>query len=252
MKISIITVVLNNAGTIAGCMESVFSQTHPDIEYIVVDGGSRDGTIGVIQGHAGKIAKFISGPDRGMYDAMNKGISMASGEIIGFLHADDFYAHDNVIAAIAEHMGSNGVDSSYGDLLYVRRDDPERILRYWKSCPYKEGLLQRGWIPPHPTFYVRKKIYDAYGVFDGSFRIAADYELMLRFLGKHGISSVYIPEVLVKMRTGGASNSGLRNFMIKTIEDYRAWKITSLRPRWYTIPFKKLSKARQFVFARTA
>jgi glycosyltransferase involved in cell wall biosynthesis len=246
MKITIITVVLNNVRTIAGCMESVFSQSHPEIEYIVVDGGSRDGTPDVIQRHAGKIAQFISGPDGGMYDAMNKGIGMASGEIIGFLHADDFYAHDNVVAAVAGRMTSNGVDSCYGDLLYVRRDNPERTLRSWKSCPYKEGLLERGWIPPHPTFFVRKKIYDAYGVFDTSFKIAADYELMLRFLGKHGISSVYIPEVLVKMRTGGASNSGLKNFVIKTTEDYRAWKITSLRPRWYTIPFKKLSKVRQF------
>jgi len=252
MKISIITAVYNNVQTINSCVESVLSQTHPSIEYIVIDGGSRDGTIDAIRKYKGGIAKFISEPDAGTYDALNKGIGMASGDVIGFLHADDFYAANTVIGTVAAHMALHGVDSCYGDLMYVQKDNTERPIRYWRSCPYTDGLFLRGWMPPHPTFFVRKKVYDAYGVFDTSFRIAADYELMLRFLEKYRISSAYIHEVLVKMRMGGTSNLGLRNMMVKTAEDYRAWKVNSLHRRFYTIPFKNMSKVGQFVAARRA
>jgi glycosyltransferase involved in cell wall biosynthesis len=251
MKLSIITAVYNNVRTINTCMESVLSQIHPDIEYIVIDGGSRDGTVDAVNKHNGHIAKFVSEPDNGIYDALNKGIRMASGEVIGFLHADDFYADTTVLETVAATMASHCVDSCYGDLLYVQKEHTERPIRYWKSCPYKDGLFQSGWMPPHPTFFVRKKIYEAHGVFDSSFRIAADYELMLRFLEKYRISTAYIPSVLVKMRMGGASNRSLRNMMIKTAEDYRAWKVNSLHRRFYTIPFKTLSKVRQFLVART-
>ncbi|MCK9418621.1 MAG: glycosyltransferase [Nitrospirae bacterium] len=246
MKLSIITVVLNNVQTIDGCMQSVLDQTCPDVEYIVIDGGSRDGTIDVIKKHKSHITKFISEPDKGMYDALNKGVRMASGEIIGFLHADDLYANNKVLETVARRMGSNGIDCCYGDLVYVRRADPEKIVRHWKSCPFQDGLFQKGWMPPHPTFFVRRKAYEAHGVFDTRFTISADYELMLRFFEKHRISSAYIPEVLVKMRMGGASNRSLRNMMVKTKEDYRAWKVNSLRRRFYTILLKNLSKVRQF------
>lgn len=247
MKLSIITAVYNNVRTIDDCIQSVLDQTRPDVEYIVIDGGSRDGTIDIINKHKGRIAAFISGPDKGRYDAMNKGIRMASGEVIGFLHADDLYANTNVLETVAQRMASQGVDSCYGNLRYVQKQNTERTVRYWKSCSYQEGLFQRGWMPPHPTFFVRKKVYDAYGVFDANFSISADYELMLRLFEKHHISSVYIPEVLVKMRVGGASNRSLRNMMIKTAEDYRAWKVNSLPRRFYTIPLKNLSKVGQFV-----
>jgi glycosyltransferase len=252
MKISIITAVYNNVRTINSCMESVLGQTHPDIEYIIVDGGSRDGTVDAIEKHKGNIAKFISEPDNGIYDALNKGIRMASGDVIGFLHADDLYTNNKVLETVAANMALHGVDSCYGDLLYVHKENTERTVRYWKSCPYKDGLFQRGWMPPHPTFFVRKKVYEEHGVFNTSFRIAADYELMLRFLEKNRISTVYIPEVLVKMRMGGASNRSLRNMMVKTVEDYLAWKVNSLHRRFYTIPFKNLSKVGQFIFDRTA
>jgi len=251
MKISIITAVYNNVRTISSCMESVLSQTHPDLEYIIVDGGSQDGTADVIRKYRKNIAKFVSEQDNGIYDALNKGIRMASGDVIGFLHADDLYADNTVIETVAANMALHDVDSCYGDLIYVQKDNTRRTIRYWKSCPYKEGLFQRGWMPPHPTFFVRRKVYEAHGVFDTSFRISADYELMLRFLEKNRISTVYIPEVLVKMRMGGASNRSFRNMMVKTAEDYRAWKVNSLRRRFYTIPFKNLSKVRQFFFART-
>lgn len=251
MKISIITAVYNNVRTIDDCIQSVLGQTYSDIEYIIIDGGSRDGTVDEIKKHERHIAKFISEPDKGMYDAMNKGIRMASGDVIGFLHGDDLYANNKVLETVAGRMDSNNIDSCYGDLLYVRRDNIKKTVRYWKSCPHQDGLIQQGWIPPHPTFFVRRKVYEAHGVFDTSFTISADYELMLRFLEKNRISTVYIPEVLVKMRMGGASNRSFRNMMVKTAEDYRAWKVNSLRRRFYTIPFKNLSKVRQFLFART-
>jgi len=252
MKLSIITAVYNNVRTIEDCIRSVLSQTHPDIEYIVIDGGSRDGTVDLIKKHQGCIAKFVSEPDKGMYDALNKGIGMASGDVIGFLHADDLYADTTVIETVAANMAVHGVDSCYGDLLYVQKENTERTIRYWRSCPYKEGSFQRGWMPPHPTFFVRKKVYEEHGVFDTSFRIAADYELMLRFVEKCRISTAYIPAVLVKMRMGGASNRSIRNLMIKTGEDYRAWTVNGLHRRFYTVPFKNLSKVPQFFGARIA
>ncbi|HUI44627.1 MAG TPA: glycosyltransferase family 2 protein [Nitrospirota bacterium] len=246
MKISIITAVLNNVRTIHDCINSIANQTYPDLEHIVIDGGSKDGTVDVIKNNKTKIAQFISEPDKGIYDALNKGIHMASGEIIGFLHADDFYANNKVIETVIMQMASHGVDSCYGDLVYVAKDDTGKIIRYWQSCPYQVGLFQKGWAPPHTTFFVKKKIYEEYGVFDDNFKIAGDYELMLRFLERYRISTVYIPEVLVKMRMGGTSNRNLWNLLIKTYEDYRAWTVNSLQRRFYTIPWKILHKLPQF------
>lgn len=246
MKVSIITAVLNNKELIEACMQSVLAQTYRNIEYIIIDGGSADGTLEVIKKHENKIAKWISEPDKGIYDALNKGIRLAQGEIIGFLHADDVYADDKAIEKVADIFTKYNVDSCYGDLLYVDKNNPEKIIRYWKSDPYKEGLFRKGWMPPHPTFFVKRKIYGKYGSFNADFKIAADYELMLRFLEKHKISAFYIPEVLIKMRIGGASNRSLRNLIIKTTEDYKAWKVNNLNKCFYTIPFKNLSKIPQF------
>lgn len=250
MRISIITAVLNGASSVEYAIRSVLGQTCPDIEYIIVDGGSTDGTLEVIKKYEHGISRWISGPDKGIYDALNKGLKMATGEVIGILHSDDFYAHERVISDVAAQMEREKSASCYGDLFYVDKTDTDKVVRYWRSRPYKEGLFHRGWMPPHPTLFVRKEIYDKYGLFNTDFRIAADYELMLRFLEKHKISTTYIPEVLVKMRVGGESNRSLRNVIIKSREDYSAWKTNGLRRKFYTIPFKNLSKIPQFWGAR--
>ena len=246
MKISIITAVYNNVRTIRDCIKSVASQTYPDIEHIVIDGGSNDGTVDAIKKNETKIAQFMSEPDRGIYNALNKGINQATGEIIGFLHGDDFYATNKVIETVVSQMTSHEVESCYGDLVYVSKNDSSKVIRYWQSCPYHTGLFQRGWMPPHPTFFVKKKIYEEHGVFDHNFRISGDYEIMLRFLERYRVSTIYIPEVLVKMRMDGMSNRNLRNLLIKTSEDYHAWTVNSLHRRFYTIPWKILQKLPQF------
>jgi glycosyltransferase involved in cell wall biosynthesis len=244
LRISIITAVYNSAATIADCVQSVQRQTC-EVEHIVVDGCSTDSTLEIVRRHAPS-ARVLSERDNGIYDALNKGIGMATGDVIGFLHADDIYADDKVIERVAQRLAEKSADSCYGDLLYVHRRDTGKIIRYWRSGAYCEGLFEKGWMPPHPTFFVKKEIYERLGAFSRDFRIAADYELMLRFLVKHRISTTYIPDVLIKMRVGGASNRSLRNLFIKTSEDYKAWSSNGLPSKWYTIPFKNLSKIPQF------
>jgi glycosyltransferase len=246
MKVSVITAVFNNKQQIGDCIRSVLFQSFQEIEYIIIDGGSTDGTLDVIKGYSSRISKWTSEPDRGIYDALNKGLGMATGDIVSFLNADDIYAKDYVIDKVVSRMTGHSADCCYGDLLYVDKNNTDRIIRYWKSEPYKKELFYWGWMPPHPTFFARREIYDRYGYFNTAFTISADYELMLRFMVRHEISTHYIPEVLVKMRTGGASNRSLKNLIIKTAEDYKAWKVNNLKGRFYTIPFKNLSKIPQF------
>jgi glycosyltransferase len=228
------------------CVKNVLSQSYEEIEYIVVDGGSNDGTIDIIQAYSERISQWISEPDHGIYDAMNKGIRMATGQVIGFLHSNDVYAHPWVIEEVARVFQDSKVSSVYGDLQYVDKEDLNRVIRNWKSSPYRHGKFKKGWMPPHPTFFVRKEIYEKYGYFNTHFRIAGDYELMLRFLERHRISAAYIPEVLVKMRWGGISNGGVKNILIKSYEDYRAWGINDLNGGVHTIFLKNLSKIPQF------
>ena len=180
MKISIITVVWNNAKTIKDAINSVLNQSYKDIEYIVIDGSSTDGTIEIVQSYGDKI-KFISEKDNGLYDAMNKGIRMATGDVVGILNSDDFYASDKILQIVADEFLKGNIDSVYANLEYIDANDPKRVIRYWRSKKYQEGLFRSGWHPAHPTFFVKKEIYEKYGVFDLSFKIAADYELMLRF-----------------------------------------------------------------------
>ena len=246
-KVSVVTTVLNGGNTIECAIKSVLGQTHPDIEYIVVDGGSTDGTVDVIGRYGGRVAKFVSEPDRGIYDGMNKGLELASGEIIGILNADDLYASDGVIEAVARTMQEQDADICWGDLVHVDANDTDRVIRYWKSSAYKQRKFRRGWMPPHPTFFVRKAVYDEYGVFDLAFPIAADYELMLRFLEKHKVRSCYIPEVLVRMRVGGNSNRSIRRIVRANIECYRAWEANGLRINPLSIFLKPLSKVPQFI-----
>ncbi len=250
MKVSIITVVRNNVRTIDDCIRSVLGQTYPNIEYIVIDGGSVDGTVDMVDRYKNQIARFVCEPDEGIYDALNKGIKLSTGEVIGFLHADDFYANERVVEVVVKNMLSNNVESCYGDLEYVGKNKKYKIVRYWQSCTYRDDIFQEGWMPPHPTFFVRRKVYEEYGTFNTDFKISADYELMLRFLAKHKVSTLYIPDVLVKMTMGGVSNGPLQNVLLKTVEDYRAWKVNALQRRFYTIPWKILHKLPQFVRRR--
>jgi glycosyltransferase involved in cell wall biosynthesis len=217
------------------------------MEHLVVDGGSNDGTLDIIRAYDGRISKWISEPDKGIYDAMNKGIRLSSGDVIGFLQSDDVYAHERVVENVVEAFRRFEVDSVYGDLQYVHKRDLNKVVRNWKASVYREGRFKSGWMPPHPTFFVKRMVYDRFGYFNTNFRIAADYELMLRFLEKHKISTHYIPEVLVKMRVGGASNGSVKNMLVKSYEDYRAWKVNGLKRSFFTIPLKNLSKVPQFL-----
>ncbi|MEW6601243.1 MAG: glycosyltransferase family 2 protein [Nitrospirota bacterium] len=246
MKVSIITAVYNSRDTIEDSIRSVLDQKYENIEYIVVDGGSSDGTVEIVKKYQERISKFTSEPDKGIYHALNKGLEMATGDIVGFLHADDMYANSLVLDWIVSRIMNCNTDSCYGDLQYVYRKNTSKTLRYWKSCPYSRGLFKKGWMPPHPTFFVRKEVFDKYGHFNTDFKIAADYEHMLRVLEKKKISTYYIPEVLVKMRIGGKSNRGLKNLLMKSSEDYRAWKVNNLEGGLFTILLKNISKLPQF------
>ena len=246
MKISIITSVYNNQETIAEAMDSVLSQTYTDIEYIIIDGGSTDDTVNIIKSYQNRIAVFISEPDKGIYDGLNKGIKLATGDVIGFLHSDDLYENNTVIEKVAKAFMASEIDSVYGDLTYVNKSDPTKVIRYWKSGEFTLKKLGRGWMPPHPTFFVKRDIYQQRGQFDTSFKIAADYDLMLRFLGKYKISTDYIPNVLIKMRVGGESNKSLKNVIRKSKEDLQAMKNNNMGGM-VSLIIKNLSKLQQFV-----
>jgi len=245
MKVSIITSVYNNKATIEDAIKSVLSQTYENIEYIVVDGASSDGTVEVIQKYADKLAAFVSEKDRGIYDGLNKGVDLATGDIVAFLHSDDIYANENVIKEVVELFQTQELDSVYGDLVYVDKVNTSKVFRYWKSGAYAIEKLKRGWMPPHPTFFVKRELYEKYGKFDLSFKIAADYDFMLRVLGKHKISTAYLPKVLYKMRVGGASNRSIGNILQKSKEDARALKNNNIGG-YATLFMKNAVKIPQF------
>jgi glycosyltransferase len=245
MKISVITAVYNNRDTVAEALDSALAQDHRDVELIVIDGGSTDGTLQVLQRYADRLALLVSEPDRGIYDALNKGIARANGEIVGFLHSDDLFADSSVLSRISAAFADPRVDAAYGDLLYVNKDDPSRVVRTWRSDAFSPNRLARGWMPPHPTFYVRRTVYQKLGGYDTSYRIAADYDCMLRLLGRGEVRPVYIPEVLVKMRVGGASNRSLKNILRKSREDYRALRANGVGGLG-ALAWKNLSKLPQF------
>lgn len=222
MKLSIVTATYQCEGTIADCLASVAAQTHDDVEHVVIDGASRDGTLSVLERHHDQLAVLVSEKDGGIYDALNKGIARCTGEVVGFLHADDLFADARVLERVARVFEDPGVQVCYGDLVYVSGEDTSRVIRYWRAGEFSRARLGRGWMPPHPTFYVRRSVYQRLGAFDTSFRIAADYEAMLRILLADPGRVVYLPEVLVRMRAGGVSNRSLGNILRKSREDYRA------------------------------
>lgn len=247
MKISIVTVCYNSASTIGATLQSVREQTHPDIEHIIVDGGSGDKTLDVVASAGPHVTKIISEHDHGIYDAMNKGLALATGDIVGFLNSDDILAHSNVITKIAEVMSDTALDGCYGDLVYVAQHDMNKVVRYWKSRDYSAGLFDRGWVPAHPTFYARRILYQRYGGFDLTFRLAADFDILLRFFEACGITSSYIPEVLVKMRLGGATNVSLGNVLRQNMEIARAFRKYGMRVGLKPFAFRMISRLSQFV-----
>lgn len=224
MKISIITVCRNAAATLPDTLASVRGQAYGEIEHLVIDGGSGDATREILGRPENGGVKWLSEPDRGIYDAMNKGLALAIGEVIGFLNADDFYGDRRVLGWVAEAFADPRVDAVYGDLLYVAREHPERVVRYWRSCPYRPGLFQRGWAPPHPTFFVRAGVYRRLGGFSLKYGLAADTELMLRFLEKDRITSRYLHHTLVHMRLGGVTNRSLGNIVKQNREVLEAFR----------------------------
>lgn len=221
LQISLITAVKNRASTLGACLRSVREQDWKNVEHIVIDGGSTDGTTALIAEHRAQLSRVITEGDRGVYDALNKGIAAATGDVVGFMHADDEFASPRALERVARAFEDPSVDAAYGDLVYVRNSDPTRVVRYWRAGNYNRAQLASGWMPPHPTFYVRRDVYRRFGGFDTRYKIAADYENMLRILWGGRTNAAYIPEVLVRMRMGGISNR-LVNLLLKSREDYAA------------------------------
>jgi len=249
MKISIITVAYNAEATIAEAVASVVGQRQDsfELEYIIVDGASTDETLAALEPNRDGIALIISEPDRGLYDAMNKGVAAATGDFIGILNADDAYAHNGVLAAVAARLEETGADALYGDLDYVAADGSGRVVRRWRSGEMGPRSFLRGWMPPHPTFFLAQSVYDENGVYSLDLRSAADYELMLRMLHKHRVRAAYIPDVLVKMQTGGMSNASWTNRLRANREDRAAWRMNGLRPMPWTLVIKPLRKLGQWI-----
>ncbi len=246
MKISIITSVYNSINTIESCIQSILSQDYNNIEYIIIDGVSNDGTLDIINKYKNRISLIVSEPDKGIYDALNKGYQLASGEYIGLLHSDDYFSDSNVITRLVANLKSNHTDAIYADLDYVTNTNPPKVFRKWKTGTYKVNSFQYGWMLPHPTFYVKKEIYEKYGYFNTNLKSAADYELMLRLIHKHKISLSYLPETIVKMRVGGQSNRSLLNRLKANLEDRKAWEINQLKPNFFTLFLKPLRKLPQW------
>lgn len=244
MKISIITVVYNNEKTIAQAIESVLSQQYEHIEYIIVDGSSTDNTLNIVRQYESQISKIISEPDGGIYDAMNKGIKISTGDVIGILNSDDLYAHKDVLKQVAEQFSlDKDLDILYGNLVYVKADDTDKVVRKWNSSPFYDNYFERGHVPPHPTVFLRKKIYDEAGLFDTKYKLAADYEFLLRIFKKHHYKSKYLDLLMVRMRMGGATNKNFKNIFNGNKEIIAAWKDNSISmPRFLMINrlFKRL------------
>jgi len=269
--ISIVTGTYNAASTLRdnlGCLNNQSLQP----EHILVDGCSTDGTLDILKKDSSPKRRYISEPDKGIYDAMNKGICLATGDVIGILNADDFYAGPSVLSKVAKAFEDPEVDACYGDLVYVREtqvisdsllvigetslkkkspitnhQSPDfKILRYWKSGSFSPEKFKWGWMPPHPTFFVRRRVYEKYGLFNLDLGSAADYELMLRFLFRHRIKVKYIPKVLVYMRVGGASNESIKARIKANRNDRKAWEVNGLRPYPWTLWMKPLRKIPQY------
>lgn len=250
MRVSIITVSFNSRETIEDTIVSVLKQKYSDIEYIVVDGGSADGTLDVVNKYSQRISRIISEPDHGMYDAINKGIGLATGDIIGLLHSDDVYATDHAVKDIIEEF-EPGIDSVYADLVYVERGNLEKVVRYYDSSVFHVLRFAYGWMPAHPTCFFRKSVYDKYGLYKEDYRIAADFELLVRFYAKFEVSHRYLHKVIVKMRNGGLSTKNLKSNLILNSEILRACRENGVPTNYLKIYSKYFLKLFQ-LFKRPA
>lgn len=247
MKVTVLTPAKNSAATITDTVRSVREQSHPHIEHIVLDGGSTDRTLEILNELRDVRMTVVQGADRGMYDAINRGLERASGEIIAVLNSDDLYVDRNVIRDVVELFQRSGSDSVYGDIVYVRQTDVNAVVRYWHAGPFRKGSLLRGWTPPHTAFFVKKSVYDRCGHYDIGYRIAADYEMTLRLLYTHRISTAYLARVCTRMRLGGMSNRDISSVMRKSAEDLRVCKKHRLPHPYWTIAMKNLRKLPQFL-----
>ena len=244
--ITLITVTYNASDHLRDCLDSVREQDI-DVEHILIDGASTDATLTILEQYQDHLALVISEKDEGLYHAINKGIGLAKGDVIGILNADDCYSSSDTLSKVADAFSDEDVDAVYGDLVYVQRNNTEKVVRTWRSGEYRPRKFYQGWMPPHPTFFVRSWVYEQYGLFNPELGTAADYELMLRMLLKHGIHAAYIPEVLVKMRTGGMSNQSLKNRLKANLMDRKAWTVNDLSPYPWTLWMKPLRKIGQWV-----
>ena len=245
MKISIITVCFNSQQTIKATINSVLNQSYKQVEYIIIDGASTDNTLEIIKEFSNSIDVFVSESDAGIYDAINKGITKSSGDVVGLLHADDVFDNNSVVANVMHSFDEN-VDMIYGDINYVDRKDINRVIRRWKSSSYTKGKFKWGWMPPHTSFFIKKSCYLKYGLYNLSLGSSADYELMLRMFELYNLKSKYIPLNITKMRVGGVSNSSLKNRWQANRNDKKSWKINGLKPFWFTLLIKPIIKIKQF------
>lgn len=246
MKISLITVVYNGEGFLEDCIKSVITQDYADLEYIVIDGASTDKSLSIARKYQNQINTIVSEKDKGMYDALNKGIALASGDVIGILNADDMLASTDVISAIARTFSTSQADGVYGDLNYIDPINTAKIIRKWKGKAYSLSGIKRGWMPAHPTLYLKRNLFEKYGNYSLNFGTAADYELMLRFLYRYRIEAVYLEKLIVNMRTGGMSNASIKHRKHAFENDLKAIKENGINLPYITLFLKKIRKIQQF------
>ncbi|MDP5231995.1 MAG: glycosyltransferase [Cellulophaga sp.] len=248
MKVSIITATYNSISSLASSMESVLSQDYSTIEYLIIDGNSKDNTIEMVKNYQimFKHIKLVSEPDKGIYDALNKGVTLATGDVIGFVHSDDMLASKTIISDLVKVFKSEHASGVYGNLNYISKTETTSVIRRWKSCKFSKTLLKKGWMPAHPTLFLRKEVYDKHGYFNLDYKIAADYDFMLRVLKDETLTFFYLPKVISQMRVGGASNKSFKNILLKSKEDYKAIKNNKIGG-FYTLLVKNTSKIKQFI-----
>ena len=246
MKVSIITVTYNSAGTLRDTLESVKNQDYPDVEHILVDGASKDDTVKIIQAYS-HVAKYVSEKDRGLYDAINKGILMSTGDVVGILNSDDFFPHKQVISHMVKCFKENDADAVFGDIAFVRPENLEKVIRLYSSRKFYPGKFKYGYMPAHPSFYVKRKFYEEYGLYKLDYKIAADYELLMRFMYTNQLKYAYLPEVMVYMRTGGVSNKNILSRYVLNKEIIRACKENGVKTNMFIISLKYFNKVFEYV-----